>query len=151
MDKKSCMLLLGCCHSPWRFSPFAMHDNALPCKRTETSEPAANNLDPLDLPSGAVIMWCLALCFSLSILAPGDLYNRLVQGTTTDHSQALLQAGVPIWPLLVFDVFSSMTMVLSALAHTFACLPKPTSSIFWKLDQLGIAAGANLWPSAGRI
>ena len=94
-------------------------------------------------------MWCLALCFSLSILNPDDLYKALVHGHVTETTQAFFQAGVPIWPLLVFDVFSSVTLVLSALAHTFACLPKPVSSVFWKLDQLGIALGVQLRPSAG--
>jgi hypothetical protein len=86
-------------------------------------------------------MWCFALSFSLSILTVQDMYSLLLHGRITDESRALVQVGVPIWPLLVFDICSSVTLLLSALAHTFSCMPSSVSSIFWKLDQLGIAAG----------
>jgi adiponectin receptor len=91
--------------------------------------------------AGALLMWALALCFSLAILTPADIYMLAVHGHVTPNSARLRESGLSIWPLIAFDIASSVTLLLSAAAHTFCCLPHPTSALFWKLDQLGIAGG----------
>lgn len=93
--------------------------------------------------AGALIMWILALWFRVSVVTMDDLLQLLSNGDITQSSHTLVQAKVPIWPLLVYDILSSITCILSALAHTFACMPRPVSSFFWKLDQLGISFGAH--------
>jgi adiponectin receptor len=91
--------------------------------------------------AGAMVTLILALCASASVFTIEDVSLLLRTGHPSVESQQLTANGVPKLPLLLFDLTATLTLVLSTMAHTFSCMPRRISIIFWRLDQIGIGLG----------
>ena len=91
--------------------------------------------------AGACITILLAVAFACSIFSVVDLVLLFKTGTVSPHSRRLAAAAVPKLPILLFDMCTTTTMLLSATAHTFSCMPRAVSATLWRLDQAGIGLG----------